>query len=89
METRHGRGADETGAEYVHFFVEAVVYDEVVGHADAVGFHGVALAVVVVAYFGIVEVGDAAVAGGGWGGGYCRRTGGRHCNLLWNLETLG
>ena len=34
-------------------------------HADAVGFHGVALAVVVIAHLGIVEVGDAAAGGGG------------------------
>lgn len=72
MEARHGRGADETGSEDVHFLVEAVVYDEVVRHADAVGFHGVALAVVVVAHFGIVEVGDTTVAAGRRGGGDCR-----------------
>lgn len=64
METRHGRGADETGAEDVHSFVEAVVHDEVVGHADAVGFHWVALAVVVVAHFGIVEIGYSPGRGG-------------------------
>ena len=67
MKTSHGRGADGTGAKDVHSFVQAVVDDEVVGHADAVGFHGVALAVVVVSDFGVVKVGDAA--GGGGGGG--------------------
>lgn len=60
MESSHGRGTDESGPIDVHSFVEAVVDYEVVRHADAVGFHGVALAVVVVAYFGVVEVGDAA-----------------------------
>lgn len=36
-------------AEDLHAAVEGVVDDEVVGHTDAVGFHWVALAVVVVA----------------------------------------
>jgi len=81
MEPRHGRGTDETRAEDVHLFVEAVVDDEVVRHADAVGFHGVALAVVVVAHLGIVEVRDAT-AGGGGGGGGC------HCHL-WSSRGLG
>mmetsp|Transcript_5383 Transcript_5383/g.11847 ORF Transcript_5383/g.11847 Transcript_5383/m.11847 type:complete len:118 (+) Transcript_5383:1292-1645(+) len=75
MEPRHGRGTDETRAEDVHLFVEAVVDDEVVRHADAVGFHGVALAVVVVAHLGVVEVRDATAGGGGGGGGGC------HCHL--------
>ncbi len=63
METRHGHGTDETGAEDVHFFVEAVINHEIVRHADTVGFHGMALAVVIVAYFGVVEVRDAAGVG--------------------------
>lgn len=33
MEASHGGGRDETGTEYVHSFVEAVVDYEVVGHA--------------------------------------------------------
>mmetsp|Transcript_13936 Transcript_13936/g.33257 ORF Transcript_13936/g.33257 Transcript_13936/m.33257 type:complete len:206 (+) Transcript_13936:977-1594(+) len=60
VEARHGRRADEAGPEDLHPPVQAVVHDEVVRHADAVGLHGVALAVVVVADLGIVEVGDAA-----------------------------
>ncbi len=62
MEARHGHGTDETGAEDVHFFVEAVIDHEIVRHADTVGFHGMALAVVIVAYFGVVEVRDASGA---------------------------
>ena len=69
MKARHDGRADETGTEYVHAFVEAVIDNEVVGHADSVGFHGVALAVVVVTYFGVVEVGYAA--GGGRKAGHC------------------
>ena len=65
VEARHGRRADEAGPEDLHPPVQAVVHDEVVRHADAVGLHGVALAVVVVADLGIVEVGDAAGVLGG------------------------
>jgi hypothetical protein len=69
LESSHGHGTNEFGSIDVHSFIEAVVDYEVVHHADTVGFYGVALAVVVVAYFGIVEVGDAAGAAachGGW-----------------------
>lgn len=81
MEARHGHGTDESGAEDVHFFVEAVIDHQVVRHADTVGFHGMTLAVVIVAYFGVVEVGDAAgvvatgdsdAAAGAGGGGDAR-----------------
>ena len=65
MEARHGGRADEAGAEDLHPPVQAVVDDEVVRHADAVGLHGVALAVVVVANLGIVEVGNASGVLGG------------------------
>lgn len=44
---------------YLHFAVESVVEDKVVGHAYAVGFHGVALAVVVVADVTVVVVADS------------------------------
>lgn len=53
-----GGGGGE-GAVDLHAAVEAVVDDQVVGHADAVGLHGVALAVVVVADGGLVEVAHA------------------------------
>lgn len=33
-----------------HLPVESIVEQEVVGHADSVGFHGMALAIVVVPY---------------------------------------
>lgn len=59
METGHGGGGYVTRAKDFHAAVEAVVYDEIVGHAYTVGFHRVALTVVVVSYFRIVEVGDA------------------------------
>ena len=59
MEARHGGRGHMARTEDFHATVEAVVDDEVVSHAYAVGFHGVALAIVVVSYFGIVEVGDA------------------------------
>ena len=65
MEARHGGRTDEAGAEDLHPPVQAVVDDEVVRHADAVGLHGVALAVVVVAHLGIVEIGNAAGVLGG------------------------
>ena len=65
MEAGHGGRTDEAGAEYFHPPVQAVVDDEVVRHADAVGLHGVALAVVVVAHLGIVEIGNAAGVLGG------------------------
>ena len=44
--------ADELGAVDLEVAVKAVVHYEVVGHTDAVGFHGVTLPVVVVADFG-------------------------------------
>ncbi len=59
MEARHGGGGDVTGAEYFHASVEAVVHDEVVRHTNAMRFHGMALAIVVVSYLGVVEVGNA------------------------------
>ena len=69
MEFADVGGAGGEGADDLHLAVEIVVLDEVVGHADAVGLHGVALAVVVVADGGLVEVGDAALGGVGAGGG--------------------
>lgn len=62
METCHGHGGYGTWTKDIHFFVEAVIDYEIVCHTDTVGFHGMALAVVVVAYFGVVEVGDATAA---------------------------
>lgn len=56
MELRHfvfGRGL---GAVDLEMLVEVVVHDEGVGHADAVGFHGVARVVGVVADVAVVEV---------------------------------
>ena len=59
MEACHGHGTYEPRAEDIHLFVEAVIDHEVMCHADTVGFHGMALAVVVVAHLGVVEVRDA------------------------------
>lgn len=63
-------GAGGEGAVDLHAAVEGVVDDEVVGHADAVGLHGVALAVVVVADRGLVEVGHTPLlsVGARWQG---------------------
>lgn len=61
-----GVGAEEVEEARVY---EAVMVEEGVGHANPVGFHGVALAVVVVADVGVVEVADAALGGVGGGGG--------------------
>ena len=47
---------------------EAVVGDEVVGHADAMRLHGVRVAVVVVANVAVVVVSHALLAGGGHSG---------------------
>lgn len=49
-------GAGGEGAADFHAAVEGVVDDEIVRHADAVGLHWVALAVVVVADCWLVEV---------------------------------
>jgi len=51
------------GSVAFHFTVKAVAEDEVVGHFYAVGFHGVAGAVVEVADVGLVEVGDSLFGG--------------------------
>ena len=52
-------GVGRKGAVDLHAAVEGVVDDQVVGHADPVGFHWVALAVVVVADARLVEVAHA------------------------------
>ena len=65
MEACHGHGTYEPRAEDIHLFVEAVIDHEIVRHTDTVGFHGMALAVVVVAHLGVVEVRDAASGGVG------------------------
>lgn len=49
------------GAADLHAAVEAVVDDQIVCHADAVGFHRMALAVVVVADCRLVEVRHATL----------------------------
>ena len=49
-------------ASYLHLLVDAVVEQEVVGHAHAVGLHGVPLAVVEVAHIRVVEVRDLLLA---------------------------
>lgn len=56
--------ADELGAVDFEVAVETVVYYEVVGHADAVRFHGVTLTVVVVADFGTGGAGGEGFRGG-------------------------
>eukprot|EP00957_Ditylum_brightwellii_P104796 7987982-Ditylum_brightwellii.AAC.1 len=62
METCHGGGRNEARAKDFHAAVEAVVDYEVMRHTDAVWFHGVALSVVVVPYFCVVEVGYTSFA---------------------------
>ena len=52
-------GVGREGAVDLHAAVEGVVDDQVVGHADPVGFHWVALTVVVVADARLVEVAHA------------------------------
>lgn len=49
-------GGGGEGTVDLHPAVEGVVDDEVVGHADTVGFHRVALAIVVVPNCGLIEV---------------------------------
>jgi len=57
---RRGKGAVD-----LHSAVETVVYDEVVGHANAVRLHWVSLAVVVVADAGFVEIRHSPLLGVG------------------------
>ena len=64
MKAGHGRGAHKTGSEDLHSSVKAVVHHEVVGHADAVRFHGMSLAIMVVAHLRVVEIRYAAGVGG-------------------------
>ena len=73
VELRHLVLGGGLGAVDFELAVEAVVHDQRVGHADAVGLHGVAGVVGVVADVAVVEVGDflrlrvGAVGGGGRG----------------------
>lgn len=57
MESADVGGAGEVGTIDLHAAVEGVMDDEIVGHADAVGLHRMALAIVVIANCGFVEVG--------------------------------
>lgn len=50
-----------TRAKDFHATVKTIIDDKVVGHSHTVGFHGVALTIVVVSNFGVIKVGDAAV----------------------------
>jgi len=52
-----------TRPEYLHTAVKAVVYNQVVGHADTMGLHGVTLSIVVVSNFAVVKIGHATRIG--------------------------
>lgn len=56
MEAADVVGGGGEGAVDLHKAVERVMDDEIVGHTDAVGLHGVALSIVVVSNGGFVEV---------------------------------
>lgn len=56
-------GGGQKRAVDVHFTVEAVVDDEVVGHLDADGFHWMALAVIVLADCWVVEIAHSSLSG--------------------------
>lgn len=56
VEAANVSGGGGEGARDLHATVEVVVDDEVVSHADAMGLHGVALAVVVIADGRLIEV---------------------------------
>lgn len=83
METSDVGGGGWEWSDDFHFAMEGVVDDEIVGHADSVGFHWVALAVIVVADCGFVKVCDSAffAVGGCWEGRAGSRDGGGfdHC----------
>ena len=53
---RQGGTEDRARVVYLHLLVESVVKDEGVSDAESVGLHGVQLAVVEVAHFGVVEI---------------------------------
>lgn len=59
--------------------------DEIVGHADSVGFHWVALTVIVVSDCGFVKVGDSAffAVWGCWQGRARIHDGGGFDHCLW------
>lgn len=49
--------ADASSLPHLHHVEQAIVEDEALGHADAVGLHGVPRAIVVAPYVGVIEVG--------------------------------
>mmetsp|Transcript_20578 Transcript_20578/g.48498 ORF Transcript_20578/g.48498 Transcript_20578/m.48498 type:complete len:426 (-) Transcript_20578:122-1399(-) len=56
VKARHGRRGDQPWPKDLHLPIQTVVHHEVVGHANPVRFHRVALPVMVVADFGVIKI---------------------------------
>lgn len=85
MEAANVAGRGREGSADLHATVEGVVDDQIVRHADAVGFHRMALPVVVVADCRLIEVRYAPLPRVGTGGWQRRAALGIHFSI-WSEE---
>jgi hypothetical protein len=60
MEACHSGGRYKARTKDLHAAVKSIVDDEIVCHADSMGLHGMALAIMIIADFGVVKVRDSA-----------------------------
>mmetsp|Transcript_441 Transcript_441/g.689 ORF Transcript_441/g.689 Transcript_441/m.689 type:complete len:359 (-) Transcript_441:54-1130(-) len=59
MKLRHFSHERWMGAEAIHFFVYIIAQYQMMGQLEAVGFHGMAGAIIKVTHFWMIEIGDS------------------------------
>ena len=63
MKPCHCGRRDKAGAKDFHSSVEAIVDDQIMRHSNTVGFHGVALSIMVISDFSIVKIRNSTLTG--------------------------